>query len=71
MFLLTFLDSTISKNLSFLHTLLSVRRPSTKIALFLYHDNLRKRFNLKDTTKDFIKTMKIKSDKDVKYPWKC
>ena len=72
MFLQSFLDSIISKILSFLHALLSVRRPSRKISTIpIYHDNLRKGFNLKDTTKDFIKTMKIKNAKDVKFPWKC
>ena len=65
MFLQSFLDSIISKILSFLHALLSVRRPSRKISTIpIYHDNLRKGFNLKDT-------MKIKNAKDVKFPWKC
>ena len=57
---LSFLYSIILKILTFSYTLLNVRRPSRKYSVIpTYHGNSRKRFRLKDTTKNFIKTMEI------------
>ena len=55
-----FKDFILISSLSF--TLLSVKRPSRKtIAIPTCHDNPRKRFHLKDTTKNSIKCMEISS----------
>ena len=60
-FPLGFLDSIISKILTFSYTLLSVRRPSRKTTIPTYPGNSKIRFHLKGTTKNSIKTMDISS----------
>ena len=61
-FPLSFLDLIVSKILNFSYKLLSVLRLSRKIYCSTtptYHDNSKKRFYLKDTAKNTIKTWNI------------
>ena len=61
-FPLSFTCLIVSKILTYLFKILSVRRPSRKISTIRpYHNNPRKRFGLKNTIKKFIKSMEILS----------
>ena len=64
MFPVGFLDSIISKILTFSYTLLRVRKPFPKdygSTIPTYHGNSKIRFYLKDTTITSTKTMDISS----------